>query len=106
MGAGMGHTEPGRASASVAAFGTSFERLVPMKITPKTLSSGQAVSRREFVSTAMAAATAVVATTLPAVLPASASAQEARRSNTNNVKSAPSPLVKLDKRTPQLWQVM
>lgn len=71
----------------------------------ESLCTASSVSRREFLSIAMTTATTVVAATLPIVLPAPASAQEARRSNTINVKSATSPLVKLEKRTPQLWQV-
>lgn len=63
------------------------------------------MSRREFVASAVAAATAAVAATLPAALPVSASAQEKPRLVTGNGASTRSPLVKLDKRTPQLWQV-
>jgi len=64
-----------------------------MKTGSETPSSEQAVSRRDFVSSAVPTA---VAATIPAVLPASASAQET---------SPRSPLIRLDKRTPQLWQV-
>jgi len=71
-----------------------------MKITPETPSSEQGISRRDFVSST-AVATAIAAT-LPAVLAASASAQEGPASD---VASSRSPLIKLDKRTPQLWQV-
>lgn len=66
-----------------------------MKIASETPSSEQGISRRDFVSSAVVA-TAVA--TLPAVLPTSASAQE-------RLASARSPLIKLDKRTKQLWQV-
>jgi len=65
-----------------------------MKTGSETPSSEQAISRRDFVSSAVVAT--AVAATIPAVLPASASAQET---------SPRSPLIKLDKRTPQLWQV-
>lgn len=67
-----------------------------MNKTPETLPLDTGISRREFVSSA--AVTAAFAATLPTVLPASASAQEAPT-------SVSSSLVKLDKRTPQLWQV-
>ncbi len=65
-----------------------------MKTGSETPSSDQAISRRDFVSSAVVAT--AVAATIPAVLPASASAQGT---------SPRSPLIKLDKRTPQLWQV-
>lgn len=65
-----------------------------MKTGSETPSSEQAISRRDFVSSAVVAT--AVAATIPAVLPASASAQGT---------SPRSPLIKLDKRTPQLWQV-
>jgi Enoyl-CoA hydratase/isomerase len=65
-----------------------------MKTGSETPSSEQAISRRDFVSSAVVAT--AVAATIPAVLPASASAQGT---------SARSPLIKLDKRAPQLWQV-
>lgn len=68
-----------------------------------TPSSDQGMSRREFVTSTAAAATTALAATLPAVLPASASAQQTSKLDTGT--SAQSPLVKLDKRTPQLWQV-
>lgn len=76
-----------------------------MNTTHETLSSELSVSRREFLSIAMTAATTVVATALPIALPAPASAQEVLLPNSNNVNSATSPLIKLEKRTPQLWQV-
>lgn len=72
-----------------------------MKTTPETPPLDQGVSRREFIASAMA----VAAVTLPAALPTSASAQGAPRSSTDTAASTQSPLVKLDKRTPQLWQV-
>ncbi len=76
-----------------------------MNKTHKTVSSELSISRREFLSIAMTTASTVAAATLPIVLPITASAQEASQPNTINVNSAISPLVKLDKRTPQLWQV-
>lgn len=72
-----------------------------MKTTPETPPLDQGVSRREFIASAMA----VAAVTLPAALPTSAAAQGAPRSSTDTAASTQSPLVKLDKRTPQLWQV-
>lgn len=71
-----------------------------MKIEPETPPSEQAVSRREFVSSATVAT--AVAATLSAVLPVSASAQGAPASDGASFRS---PMIKLDKRTPQLWQV-
>lgn len=76
-----------------------------MKTTLETSSSDQGMSRREFVASAVAAANTAVAATLPAVLSASASAQETPRLNTGESPGTRSPLVKLNKRTPQLWQV-
>lgn len=67
-----------------------------MKVTPETSSSEEGISRRDFVSSA------VVATTVAATLlstPASA------QTPANSDASTRSPLIKLDKRTPQLWQV-
>jgi enoyl-CoA hydratase/carnithine racemase len=71
-----------------------------MKTKSEAPSSEQGISRRDFVSSAVVAT--AVAATLPAVLPASASAQG---TPANGAASPPSPLIKLDKRTPQLWQV-
>lgn len=71
-----------------------------MKTTLDTSPTGEGITRRGFVASAAATAVAV---TLPAALPESASAQGAPRLNTG--ASTQSPLVKLDKRTPQLWQV-
>lgn len=67
-----------------------------MKIEPETPASEQGVSRREFVSSA------TVATAVAAALPAPASAQGASARDGASVRS---PMVKLEKRTPQLWQV-
>lgn len=74
-----------------------------MKTTPETSPSGQTISRREFVASAVASGATAVAVTIAAGVSTSASAQEAPRLNPG--ASTPSPLVKLDKRTPQLWQV-
>lgn len=74
-----------------------------MKTTLERSSSTRGMSRREFV--ASAAATTALAATLPAALPESASAQETPRLNIGAGTAPRSPLVKLDKRTPQLWQV-
>lgn len=63
------------------------------------------VSRRKFISIAMTAATTVAASTLPIVLPASASAQERQSRKTSRVSHASSSMVKLEKRTAALWQV-
>src|SRR5688572_21050928 len=71
-----------------------------MTIEPETPPSEQGVSRREFVSSATLAT--AVAATLPAVLPVSASAQRAPASDGASFRS---PMIKLDKRTPRLWQV-
>lgn len=72
-----------------------------MKTTPETTVLDQGVSRRNFVASASA-----LAVTVLAALPASASAQEAPpRPSVNTAASTPSALVKLDKRSPQLWQV-
>ncbi|MBR1250297.1 enoyl-CoA hydratase/isomerase family protein [Bradyrhizobium sp. AUGA SZCCT0169] len=71
----------------------------------KIRDSNQSMSRREFVASAAASATTALAATLPAALPASAFAQETPRVNTGAGTPPRSPLVKLDKRTPQLWQV-
>lgn len=71
-----------------------------MKTTSEAPSSEQGISRRDFVSSAVV--TTAIAATIPAVLPASASAQG---TPVNGVASPRSPLIKLDKRTPQLWQV-
>jgi enoyl-CoA hydratase/carnithine racemase len=76
-----------------------------MKPMLETSSQDQSMSRREFVASAVAVATTAAAVTLPAALPASASAQGTSRLNTGASTSTQSPLVKLDKRTPQLWQV-
>lgn len=76
-----------------------------MKPMLETSSSDQVMSRREFIASAMAAGITAVAATLPATLPASASAQGTSRLNTGAGTKAQSSLVKLDKRTPQLWQV-
>lgn len=65
-----------------------------MKTTPLTPS--QNISRRDFVSAAVA--TTAVAATLPAILSKSASAQGAPASTSSS-------LVRLDKKTPQLWHV-
>src|SRR5437868_5849278 len=71
-----------------------------MKTKPETTALDQGVSRRNFVASASA-----VAVTVLAALPASASAQGAPRSSANTAASTPSALVKLDMRSPQLWQV-
>ena len=71
-----------------------------MKTKSEAPSSEQGISRRDFVSSAVVAT--AVAATIPAVRPASASAQG---TPANGVASPRSPLIKLDKRTPQLWQV-
>lgn len=70
-----------------------------MKTPPETTALDQGVSRRNFVASAVAA-------TVLAALPASASAQGAPRSGAATAPSTQSSLVKLDKRSPQLWQVM
>jgi len=70
-----------------------------MKTTPETTILDQGMSRRNFVAASAVAVTALAA------LPASASAQGAPRSSVNSAASTPSALVKLDKRSPQLWQV-
>jgi enoyl-CoA hydratase/carnithine racemase len=72
-----------------------------MKTTCKTSSADQGVSRRDFVASAVA----VAAVTLPAVLPLSAAAQGTPRSSADVATGTQSSLVKLHKRTPQLWQV-
>lgn len=69
-----------------------------MKATPETTVLEQGASRRNFVA-------AAVAVTALAALPASTFAQGAPRSSADTAPSIPSPLVKLDKRSPQLWQV-
>lgn len=76
-----------------------------MKNTLATLLSEEGRSRREFVASAVAAASTAAAAALPAVLPASAAAQGTPGSNAGNAARPDSPLVRLDKRTPQLWQV-
>jgi enoyl-CoA hydratase/carnithine racemase len=67
-----------------------------VKTTSETSTPEHGFSRREFISSAVVAT--AVAAALPAMLPRSALAQGA-------YASASSSMVKLDKRTPQLWQV-
>jgi enoyl-CoA hydratase/carnithine racemase len=69
-----------------------------MKTTPETTIIGQGVSRRNFIASAMAV-------TVLAAMPASASAQGVPRSSAGTAASTPSSMVKLDKPSPQLWQV-
>lgn len=76
-----------------------------MKTTLETSLSDQGMSRREFVASAVAAAATAVAATLPAVFPASALAQVTPRSESGGDAITRSSLVRLDKRTPQLWRV-
>lgn len=67
-----------------------------MEKTPDISASDQGITRRDLVSSAVAAT--LMATTLPVILPAEARAQEA--------SAAPSSsMVALNKRTPQLWEV-
>lgn len=68
-----------------------------MNTTTEALSSEPGVTRREFLSVAVAAAT------LPHMLPASA--RVTHQSNTGNTMSMSSSPIKLEKRTPRLWQV-
>lgn len=75
-----------------------------MKKPLETLLSDEGRSRREFVASAVAAASTAAAAVLPAVLPASAAAQATPGSSAGNAPRTGSPLVRLDKRTPQLWQ--
>jgi enoyl-CoA hydratase/carnithine racemase len=72
-----------------------------MKSTCETPPAGQGVSRRDFVGSAVAAATVA----LPAALPRSAAAQGTPDARTNAAAGTSSPLVRLHKRTPQLWHV-
>ena len=76
-----------------------------MDSTHETLPAEPSVSRRDFLSIAMTAATTMAATALPITLPTSALAEESLPRNSNNLNNATSPMVKLEKRTPQLWQV-
>lgn len=76
-----------------------------MKTPPETSFSDVGMSRREFVASAVAAAGTAVVVTLPVALPACASAQGTPSLNTGAGAATRSPLVQLDKRTPQLWQV-
>ena len=78
-------------------FDAFLERLEIMKSMSESQPAEQGVSRRDFLSFAVAAAT------LPVTRPAFA--QETARSNPSNATSMSSEMIKLEKRTPQLWQV-
>lgn len=76
-----------------------------MKKTLETSLSEEGRARREFVASAVAAASTAAAVALPVALPASAAAQGAPSLSTSNATRPRSPPVRLEKRTPQLWQV-